>query len=203
MATTRSFLAAAVLGVTLALAGCGHEARVAVRNVQVTGEVLATQGPDDLTRAMGRSIAEQAKASADQMDLLLWGLLARQTKPTITAQDWVDSPASAERRSHDQAVKVERETERIQAISGTIFESLGLASGLTGTGILGLLAAWALKNQATLRAGLERAVEFAQKVKNAKTDADVAAIEDEHRALPENKPLKKALAKVKKTSKVS
>lgn len=202
MGTFKSAAAACLLLACLAFTGCGSQARVGVRNVEEAGKFLATQGPDDLTRQMGAAIAKQAGASADQMDLLLWGLLARRTQPTVTVEDWQDSPGAAVRRSDEQAVKIQRETARIQAISGTIFESLGLASGLTGSGLLGLLAAWALKNQATLRTGLERAVAFAAKVKEAKTDADVEKIEDDFRKLPENKALKKALAKSKTISKV-
>lgn len=203
MGSLKTLAAACLLCIALTFSGCGGEARKAVRNVEEAGKFLAVEGPDDLTRALGRSIAMQAGASADQMDLLLWGLLARRSQPTVTVQDWKDSPAAAERMSEKQAQTVERETARIQAISGTIFESLGLASGLTGSGLLGLALAWALKNQANLRQGLERAVEFAQKVKNAKPGKEVEDVEAEFRKLPENKPLKKALAKVKKTSKVS
>ncbi len=200
MARAITFLALlACLGL---FTGCGHEARVSVRNVQQAGEFLAEQGPDDVVRAAGRSIAMQAKASADQMDLLLWGLLARRTDPTITKQDWVESAASAERRSEQQALKVERETERIQAIAGSVFSTIGTSLGLTGSGLLGLLAAWALKNRATLQDALQRSVKFGQDVKNAETDEDVKKLEDAYRKLPENKALKLALAKAKTTSKV-
>lgn len=182
--------------------GCGHEARVSQRNVQQAGEFLAEQGPDDVVRAAGRAIAMQAKASADQADLLFWGLLTRRTDPTITKQDWVDSAPSAERRSEQQAYKVERETERVQAISGTIFASVGMSLGLTGTGVLGLLAAWAFKNQSVLREGLDRAVSFASRVKDAKPGAEVEKIRDDFRQLPKNAALEKALAKRKPPGKV-
>jgi predicted PurR-regulated permease PerM len=137
------------------------------------------------------------------MDLLLWGLLARKTGATVTAQDWKDSPAAAERMSEKQAVTIQRETARIQAISGSIFESLGLATGLTGTGFVGLALAFMLKNQATLRAGLDRAVAFGERLKTVKPGKETEDVEKEFRELPENPALKKSLAKVKKTSKVS
>lgn len=148
-------------------------------------------------------IVVQLSPAADQMDLVLWGLWNSRSRETITEQDWAEAPSSAFRRSQDQGAKIEWETQRMQAVSASIFEGLGLAGGLTGTGILGLLAAWALKNHVTLKDALTRAVGFGSQVEKAETDEDVKKIKAEYRALPENRQLKSALAKVKKTGKVA
>jgi hypothetical protein len=141
---------------------------------------------------MGRALYAQTKAAAEQMDLLLWGILARKTEPNVTAQDWKDSPAAAERMSEKQAIKVERETAKIQAIAAGFMETWGASLGLTGVGTFGLMLAALLKNFGTIK---ELGTAFS-KMRNAETEEEAKAIEDAHPVA------KKVLAKAKNAGKV-
>ncbi len=189
----RSFALIALLACLGFFTGCGGEARVATRNIEQIGIYLAEQGPDDVVRAAGRSIAMQANAVGEQQDLVLWGLLRdRVTKPTVTKEDWAESAASAERRSVAQAQEVKEETAQIRAVAAGFMSTLGLSLSLTGAGTFGLMAAWILKNLGTIK---ELGTAFA-KMRTAETEDEAKAIEEEFPVA------KKAIAKAKKAGKV-
>ncbi len=184
----------ALLAVLVLCTGCGGEARVGVANVQAAGVFLSQEGADELSRAVGRSVAMQAGATLEQMNLRAWGLLpSRVTKPSVTAQDWKDSPVSSERRSTEQAKKIEAETAQIQAISGGFMQSLGLSVGWLDGGAMALLFAWLYKNQGTIRS----LVAYGANMRKAETEEDAKAVEEA------NPVANKVIAKAKTAGKVS
>ncbi len=202
----RALALLSLLAVLFVFAGCGDkQARVALRNSVEAAKYIQEASSDPAVRAAGAAIEAQATASADQMDLVLWGLWESRSRATIPKEDWVEAPESSLRRSNDQARAVEAETAQMRAWSGTFMDSIGLASGLTGSGMIGLLLAGVLKYRKELLAAkddLFTSVVYAKKVEAAETDDDVEAIKKDFVPLA-GPHLKEALAKRKTSAKLS
>lgn len=204
MASSRSVLAILALGALLSLTSCGSgQARIGLRNAIVAAQVLQ-ENPDPAVQSAARAIEAQVAASADQFDEVLWGLWTNRSKPTIKAQDWQDSAASASRRSDEQAEATRQETlenKAIQTSAVGLLGSLGLPLGVVGgSGMLaGLLSL--LKNRQALKTALSTAISFGREVAPATTPEAVQAVKEKYRKLAD--PLLKAeVAKHKLLAKV-
>lgn len=113
-------------------------------------------GPDENTRKIGHAIELQAEASGDQFDMVLWGLWENRSKASVTTEDWSDSNDAAYRHSLKQVKLIEEETDLMANLSSGILDGLlsisgTTAGGLTGTGVIGLLSAWLLRNRKELK----------------------------------------------------
>lgn len=192
--------------IALGLGGCGDtQARIGLRNAVEASQYIQDSAPDASVRAAAAAIEAQVTASADQMDLVLWGLWESRSRANVTKQDWAEAPQAALRRSNDHTRAIEAETAQMRAWSGSLMDSLGLAGGLTGSGIIGLLVAGALKYRKELVAAkddLFTSVRYAKDVETAKTTEEVEAIKGKYRGQA-GKHLKQALALRKDSSKVA
>ena len=188
----------------LGFVGCGSgQARIGLRNAVVAAQVLQTS-PDPVVQQTARAIEIQVTASADQFDEVLWGLWTNRSKPTILAQDWQDSAASASRRSEEHAESTRQETaenNQIRQSATGLLQGLGLPIGVTGGS--GLLAAglWLLKNRQDLKKALTTAVNFGNEVAPATTPLAVRVVKEKYRKLA-NPVLKAEVAKHKLLAKV-
>lgn len=204
MARAIAFLA--IIACLFVSSGCGDkQARIGIRNAIEAAKFIQTASSDPAIRAAAAAIEVQTTASADQMDLVLWGLWESRSRAIITEQDWTEAPESSLRRSNDQARYIEAETAQMRAWSGTLMDSLGLAGGLTGGGMFGLVVAGLLKYRKELLAAkddLLTSVRYSKKVEAAETDQEVEVIKKDFAPLA-GPALKEALAKRNTRAKLS
>ena len=163
-----------------ALAGCGENARIGVRNVAEIGKSLQDH-IDPSVAAKGKVIELEATAAADYQDVGPLGLWVDETKANVTVDDIKADEQAALNKNLEHTALIKEDTNKKITVGGWITAGITGLLGLLGLG--GTAAVYINKLRGAIgkySTTVDSVVKFGVDMTKAETDADAEAVKAKH-----------------------